>query len=126
MGDEKVQDISWMPEINCVNIFPSFKRKLLLMSCELVIHLSNGSLQCKATSFPDAYCLIHSNTHLYITLAYSLPVQQLELQQASQRARRSKEDGRQMPPNKIQMEFNMRCLGATTIAFIALHKETKM
>lgn len=94
MGNEKVQDISWMPEINCVNIFPSFKRKLLLTSCELVIHLSNWSLQCKATSFPDACCLIHSNTHLYITLAYSLPVQQLELQQASQRARRSKEDGK--------------------------------
>lgn len=68
---KKVQDISCMTERNCVNIFLSFKGMFLLMSCELVIRLSDWSLPCKATSLPDAYCLIHSNTHLNHTYASS-------------------------------------------------------
>lgn len=37
----------------------------------MVVLLRDWSPRCKATSLPDAYCLIHSNTHLHHTLASS-------------------------------------------------------
>lgn len=100
-GRDKAQDISCMPETNCVNIFLCLAGMFLLMSCELVIRLCDWSLRAASLS-PDAYCLIHSNTHLHHTHArillttYSLPVQQLDLQQAAQRARRSREAGERL------------------------------
>lgn len=50
----------------------------------------------EATSLPDAYCLIHwqhsSPPHTRVLLStYSLPVRQLDLQQAAWRARRRKQ-----------------------------------
>lgn len=71
MGKEEFQDISYMLETNCVNIFLSFKRNVFTHVLRIVVHLHDWSPQCKATSLLDAYCLIHSNTHLHHTLASS-------------------------------------------------------
>lgn len=109
--------------------FFSFQAMFLLTSCELVTSLTDWSLQSKATSLPYAYCLIHCSTHFYHTLA-SLTVHthflSNSLNSKGSSESQKEQRGQQMPPNKIQMEFHMRCLGATTISFIALQKETKM
>lgn len=124
MGREKIQDISCTPETNCINIFLGFKGMFLLMSCELVIRLCDWSL-LSHFSLPDAYCLIHSNTHLHRTLASSSVRTHFLSDSLTSTESQKEQRGEQMPPNKIQMEFHMRCLGATSMVLLLKRKKQK-
>lgn len=128
LGSETVQDISCTPETNRVNIFLGFKGECFY-SCPVnwSFIIVTDLCERKATSLPDAYCLIHSNTHLHH--AHSHPPQYIltscltvwPLTGSTQRARRSKEDSKRL---QIKCRRNF-IWGFFKDAFSAQQKETK-
>lgn len=127
MGKEKVQDNSCMPETNCVNIFLSLEGMFLLMSCELVVLVTD---LCKIRPFLSLMPIVWFTATLISTTRlhppqYILTSCPTAWPPTGSIERQKEQRGREAPPNKIQMEFLMRYLGATKMLLLLYRKKQK-
>lgn len=128
MGKEKVQDISCMPETNCINIFWAWKEcySSCPVSRSFIFMTDLCSVRPLLSLMPIVWFIatLISTTHLHPP-QYILTSCPTAWPPTGSTESQKEQRGRQTPPNKIQMEFHMRCLGPTKLILLLYRKKQK-